>query len=75
MLQMPITCTRKKVFKYFELKVLGEYYNLHVQINRLMLAEVFENFGNSFLEIHDLDPEKFLSALGLAWQAAFKKTK
>ena len=27
------------------------------------------------LEIYELDPEKFLSAPGLAWQAAFKKTK
>ena len=27
------------------------------------------------LEIYDLDPAKFLSAPGLAWQAAFKKTE
>ena len=27
------------------------------------------------LEIYELDPAKFLSAPGLAWQAAFKKTK
>ena len=28
-----------------------------------------------YLEIYELDPAKFLSAPGLAWQAAFKKTK
>ena len=27
------------------------------------------------LEIYELDPAKFLSASGLAWQAALKKTK
>ena len=27
------------------------------------------------LEIYELDPAKFLSAPGLAWQAALKKTK
>ena len=27
------------------------------------------------LEIYELDPAKFLAALGLAWQAALKKTK
>ena len=27
------------------------------------------------LKIYELDPAKFLSAIGLAWQAAFKKTK
>ena len=26
-------------------------------------------------KIYELDPTKFLSALGLAWQAALKKTK
>ena len=27
------------------------------------------------LEIYELDPAKFLSAAGLAWQAALEKTK
>ena len=27
------------------------------------------------LKIYDLDPVKFISAPGLAWQAALKKTK
>ena len=40
-----------------------------------MLADVFENFRNTCLKIYELDPAKFLSAPGLAWQAALKKTK
>ena len=28
-----------------------------------------------YLKIYELDPAKFLSAPGLAWQAALKKTK
>ena len=40
-----------------------------------MLADVFENFRNKCLEIYYLDPAKFLSAPGSAWQAALKKTK
>ena len=40
-----------------------------------MLADVFENFRNMCLKIYELDPAKFLSAPGLAWQAALKKTK
>ena len=41
-----------------------------------MLADVFENmFGNIFLKIYELGPARFLTAPGLAWQAAFKKTK
>ena len=40
-----------------------------------MLADVFENFRNLWLEIYELDPAKLLSASGLAWQAALKKPK
>ena len=38
-------------------------------------ADVFENFRNMCLEIYEFDPVKNLSAPGLAWQAALKKTK
>ena len=38
-------------------------------------AAVFQNFRNMFLEKYELDPSKFLSAPGLAWQAGLKMTK
>ena len=41
----------------------------------LVLANVFENFRKMCLEIYELNPARFLSASGLAWQAALKKTK
>ena len=40
-----------------------------------LLSDVFENFKNKCLKIHELDPTKFLSAPRLAWQAAVKTTK
>ena len=61
-------CTHAKtVSKGFEIKDLEEYYDLHVQINTLLLADVSENFGNMCLKIYDIDSEKLLSAPGLAW--------
>ena len=48
---------------------------MYVQNDTLLLADVFEIFRNMFLEICELDPEKFLSAPGLAWKVALKKTK
>ena len=65
----------KRVCKNFEIKNLGGYHDLYLQSNTLLLADVFENCRNMCLEIYELDPAKFLSAPGLAWQAAFKKTK
>ena len=62
----------KRVCKDFEIKNLGEYHDLYVQSNILLLADVFENFRNMGLEIYKLNPTKFVSAPELAWQAVFK---
>ena len=62
------------VFKRFELKNLGEYHDLYVQGDTLLLADVFENFRNKCLKVYELDPAHFLSLPGLAWQACLKKT-
>ena len=48
---------------------------MYVQGDTLLLADVFENFRNMYINIYVPDPAKFISAPGLAWQAAFKKTK
>ena len=57
--------------KDFEIKKLGEYDDLYVQSDTLVLDDVFEYFRNMFLKVYELYPAKFLSAPGLAWHAAF----
>ena len=57
------------VFKRFKLKSLGEYHNLYVKSDTLLLADVFENFRNTFHKVYELDPAHFLSLPELAWQA------
>ena len=59
------------VFNKFELNNLGEYRDLYVQSDTLLLADVFENFRHKCLEVYELDPASFLS---LPWQACLKKT-
>ena len=46
---------------------------MYVQGNTLLLANVFENFRNMCLKLCKLEPEKFLSAPGLAWEPALKR--
>ena len=58
------------VFKRFKLNNLGEYHDLYVQSDTLLLADVFENFRNRCLKVYGLDAAHFL----LAWQACLKKT-
>ena len=62
------------VFKKLKLKNLGEYHDLYVQGDTLLLADVFENFRNMCIEVYELDSAHFLSLPGLAWQACLKKT-
>ena len=63
------------VFKKFKLKTLGEYHDLYVQSDTLLLADVFENFRNMCIKVYELDPAHFLSLPGLAWQACLKKNE
>ena len=65
----------QKVWDTFNIQHLGEYHDLFVQSDTLLLADVFEKFRKTCLEIYQLDREHFVSAPGLAWQACLKKTK
>ena len=48
---------------------------MYVKGDTLHLTDVFENVKKMCLKIYHLDPIKFLSAPGLVWQAALKKTE
>ena len=62
------------VFKRFKLENLGDYHDLYVQSDTLLLADVFNNFRDMCIKEYELDPAYFLSLPGLAWQASLKKT-
>ena len=62
----------QKVWNVFEIKNLGEYHDLYIQTDTLLLADVSENFRNKCPEIYELDPTYFVSAPGLTWQACLK---
>ena len=69
----------KRVFNEVALKSLnnknlGDYHDLYVQSDTLLLADVFENCRNICIKVYELDPAHFLSAPRLAWQACLKKT-
>ena len=49
----------QKVWKVFQIKNLGEYHDLYIYYDTLLLADVFENFRDKCIEIYDLDPALF----------------
>ena len=62
------------VFEKSNLNNLGDYHDLYIRSDTLLLADVFENLRNVCLNNYELDPTHFVSLPGLAWQACLKKT-
>ena len=65
----------QKVWEVFKIKNFGEYHDLYVQSDPLLLADVFETFRKVCMKMYELDPAYFLSAPRLAWNACLKKTE
>ena len=64
----------KKVWQILRLKNIGEYHDVYLKTDVLLLADVFENFRELCLEHYELDPAYFHTAPCLAWQACLKFT-
>ena len=64
-----------RVFKEFKMNNLGDYHDLYVQSDLLLLADVFANFRNMSLKTPGLDPAYFVSLPGFAWYACLKITR
>ena len=54
---------------------LGEWHDLYLKTDVLLLADVFESFRNLSLTYYGLDPACYLGAPSLAWDAMLKYTK
>ena len=57
------------------MKTVGNYHNLYLKTDVLLLADVFEEFRNVCLENYQLDPAWYYAAPGLAWDALLKKSE
>ena len=62
------------VWETFNLKNMGEYHNLYLKSDILLLADVFENFRKTCLQYYKLDPCHYFASPGLSWDAMLKMT-
>ena len=52
----------------------GDYHDLYLKIDVLLLADVFEKFISTCLDYYRLDPCHYFSSPGLSWDAMLKMT-
>ena len=65
----------ENIWQRFNMKTLGDYHDLYLKTDVLLLADVFENFRTVCLNMYNLDPAHYYTAPGLFWDAMLKMTK
>ena len=64
----------QKVWKECKLKNMGDYHDLYLKTDVLLLADVMENFRKLCEKHYELDPAHFFTVPGMAWDAMLKMT-
>ena len=64
----------QQVWNTFGVGDIGQYHNLYLASDVLLLADVFENFRKTCLQFYDLDPCHYFTSPGLSWDAMLKMT-
>ena len=62
------------VWKVFKIKNLGQYHNLYLKTDALLLVDVFEKFVEICVNYYRLDLCHYFSSPGLSWDAMSKMT-
>ena len=59
----------------FKINTIGDYHDLYLKTDVLLLADVLEKFIGTCLDYYELDPCHYFSSPELSWNAMLKVTK
>ena len=63
------------VWQRFGIRTLGEYSDLYLKTDVLLLVDIFENFRESCIKSYGLDSAHYYTLPGVTWDAMLKHTK
>jgi len=63
------------VWQRFSIRTLGEYSDLYLKTDVLLLTDIFENFRDSCVASYGLDPAYYYTLPGFTWDAMLKHTR
>ena len=64
----------KNIWKTFNISSMGEYHDIYLKSDILLLSDVFENFRKTCMLYYKLDPCHYFSSPGLSWDSMLKMT-
>jgi len=62
------------IWNHFNIKTMGEYHDLYLQLDVLLLADVMTKFRQTCMEHYKLDPVHFYTLPNFSWNAMLKMT-
>ena len=65
----------QQVWKEFGFRNLGDYHDLYLRTDIVLLADVFKASRDTCIKHYSLDPVHFYMAPELAWKACLQKTR
>ena len=65
----------QEVWDTFDCRNIGDYHDLYLKTDVLLLADVFENFRKTAMATYGLDPAHYYTLPGYSWEALLKFTR
>ncbi|KAB0792615.1 hypothetical protein PPYR_11269 [Photinus pyralis] len=64
-----------RIWNVFNCKTLGDYSDLYLKTDVLLLADVFQNFRSLCMNVYGVDAAHYVTTPGLTWDAMLKFTR